>query len=257
MALFKSTTIEFEDQLQRIDDLISRARYHAQTNRAYSLEIILHLQDHAHQFGDSALFEACRDLMMVVQSPSPYPIRRNYQHASDENNRPKIVTPEPTEQPYDNNLDDIFDKRVNGQAVKKKLDSLMFKKNGRVYWYVIFNVLLHLKWLVEGCQHNAFLKWVNLQYHCQWTKKHNFTFSRDVDKTMRDTDISLWNKLDYNKYTKGEVYYNFAVLLRNTFEMVIVNGMELKEPIKDFTSGKNRDRSEFMKNPSQLINWGK
>ena len=257
MYTFKNTTIEFEGQLQRIDDLISRARYHAQTNRAYSLEIILHLQDHAHQFGDSALFGVCRDLMLFVHSPSPYPMRSNAQHASDENNRPKLTEPQTTELPYDNSLDGIFDERVKVQNIKKKLDKMTFKKNSRVNWFVVYRVLLHLKWMKEDCSQKAFLEWVNLQYHCEWTEKQHFTFSRDVDKSMRNTDISLWNMLDSNKYTKGEAYYNFAVLLRNTFEMVIINGMELKEPAKDFITGKNRDRSEFMAHPAQLINWGK
>lgn len=257
MVAFKSTTIEFEGQLQRIDDLISRARFYAQTNRAYSLEVIIHLQDHAHQFGDSALFEVCRDLMLFVNSASPYPIRHNSLYAGDKNNRPKTVYHEPPGLPYDNSLDDIFDERVNVQAVKNMLDKLTFKKNGRVHWYVVYIVFLHLKWLKENCQQKAFLQWVNLQFHCGWTKRIHFTFSRDVDKVMRDTDVSFWNMLDNTTYTKGNTYYRFAVHLRNTFEVVIINDIVLKEPAKDFTSGKNRDKSEFMAIPGQFINWGK
>ena len=253
----KNNTIEFEGQQQRIDDLISRARFHAQTNRMYSLEIILHLQDHAYQFDDSALFEVCRDLMQAVQSPSPYPILPNYQHIDDKNNHTRNVELASTELPYDNSLESIFDERVKVQNVKKQLDTLTFKKDGRVYWFVIYKVLLHLKWLKENCSQKNFLEWVNLQYHCEWKEKQHFTFSRDVNKAMRSTDISLWNTIDYTKYTKGDIYYNFAVLLRNTFEIVIVNDKELQEPAKDFTSGKNRDKNKFMAIPGQLVNWGK
>ena len=257
MGRFLSTTIEFEGQLQRIDDLISRARYNAQTHLSYALDIIMHLQDHAFQFHDNDLNEECRKLMMFVHSPSPYPIHCNKQHAGDENNRPKLLVNAPTELPYDNTLDGIFDERVNGQAVKKQLDKMAFTKSSRVYWFVVYQVLLHLKWLKESCTNKAFLEWVNQQYQCGWTEKQHLSF-RDVDAAMRNTDVSLWNTLNNNStYTKGDTYYHFAVLLRNTFEIVIMNGMELKEPVKDFTSGTNRDRTEFMKVPGQLINWGK
>lgn len=257
MAMNKSILIEFEGRHQPIDDLICRARFHAQANRAYSLEVILHLLDHAYQFGDSDLIKVCRDIMQTVNSPSPYSACPDSQHADSQSNRPKNEKHEPTEMSYDNSLDSIFDERVNVHAVKKSLDQLTFRKTGRVYWFVVYKVLLHLKWLKEDCQQKTFLEWVNLQYHCGWTQKHHFTFSRDVDKTMRTTDVSLWNTIDNAKYTKGESYYQFAVLLRNTFEMVIMNGLELKEPVKDLASGKNRDRSEFMKKPGQFINWGK
>ena len=253
-----NSTIEFEDQLQLIDDLISRARHYAQTNRSYSLEVILHLLDHAHHFNDSALFDVCHELMALVNSPSPYPLLQDIQQADDKNNRQKsAIEATPTELPYDNSLDDIFDKRVNTQSLKIKLDSMTFNKKSRVHWYVVYQVLLHLKWLKEDCQQKAFLQWVNLQYHCGWTKNIDLAFSRDVNKSMRDVNVSLWNTIDKSIYTKGQTYYNFAVLLRNTFEKVIVNGKEQKEPAKDFITGKNRDRTEFMACPGQLINWGK
>ena len=117
MERFKSTHIEFENQVQRIEDLISRARFYAQTNRPYSLEIILHLQDHAHQLDDAALFTVCRELMYAVQSPSPYSAKRNQRFASDENNRPRMAEPLAEELSYDDSLDDIFDERVRGQKV--------------------------------------------------------------------------------------------------------------------------------------------
>ena len=159
---------------------------------------------------------------------------------------------------YDDSLDDIFDERVRGQKVKKALDRLTFKKTGRVEWFVAYKVFLHLKWIKEGCEQKEFLKWVNLQYHCGWDKEHHFVFSRDVNKSLRDNDISCWKTIRNNEYTKGEKYYNFAILLRTTFQQVIVNDrVLLKEQIQDFLIGKNRDRQEFMVNPANLINWGK
>ena len=207
---------------------------------------------------DAALFTVCRELMYAVQSPSPYSAKRNQRFASDENNRPRMAEPLAEELSYDDSLDDIFDERVRGQKVKKALDRLTFKKTGRVEWFVAYKVFLHLKWIKEGCEQKEFLKWVNLQYHCGWDKEHHFVFSRDVNKSLRDNDISCWKTIRNNEYTKGEKYYNFAILLRTTFQQVIVNDrVLLKEQIQDFLIGKNRDRQEFMVNPANLINWGK
>lgn len=181
----------------------------------------------------------------------------------DENKKEKKITDEVTHTkqqkiiPYDTSLDQIFDERVKVEQVKKALDNLTFKKNGRVDWFVVYNVFLHLKWLKENCKQNAFLKWVNLQFKCGWVKDEHFTFSRDVHKELRDNDISCWKTIDNNQYTKGTKYYNFAVLLRNTFEIVIIEGKESKEPVKNFTIGMNRDRPVFMAKPGQYINWGK
>lgn len=257
MSRFRSTHIQFEDRIQPIEDLVSRARYYAVTNRAYSLEVILHLQDHAHQFGDDALFSECRELMMSVQSPSPYPVCRSLQRAGDSNNRPKDSDPKDEYIFYDSSLDHIFCDKVKVIEVKKTLDKLDFRKSSRVHWYVVYRFFLYLRWLTDNCEQKAFLQWVNLQYHCGWSEEQHFTFSRDVNSELRNRDISTWNAINYQKYTKGMVYYNFAVLLRNTFEHIVINNQELKMPVTDFTTGKNRDRNLYMVNSTQLVNWGK
>lgn len=255
--MFKSTQVQFEGRLQHVEDLIDRARFHAQTNRSYSLEIIVHLQDHAIENNDDELKAVCRSLMMSVQSPSPYATKHNQQTAGDINNRPRSVEPPVKDVVYDNRLDIIFDERVKVSAVKMELDKLVFKKSGRTKWFVVYRVFLYLKWLKEGCQQKKFLQWVNLQFHCGWTKEIHFVFSKDVNKTLRDKDVSYWNTIDNKAYTKGKEQYEFAVLLRNTFETIIVNGKEVKGPVTDFSIGRNRDKTAFMANPSQLINWGK
>lgn len=255
MGRFKSTYIPFEDEQQLVESLISRARHHAQTNRAYSMEIIAHLQDHAYEYDDNALFNACRELMSVVMSASPYPPRPLHERAGDDCNFPKTEAAEDVA--YDSRLDGIFDEQVKVSKVKAALDQLSFRKTGRVEWYVVFRVLLHLRWLKDTCEQKDFLSWVNLQYHCGWEKKHHFTFSRDVHKSLRDQDVSRWNAISTREYTKGYVYYNFAVQLRNTFQTIIVNGLESRTPVTDFSLGKNRDKAIFMVRSNQLINWGK
>ena len=262
MESFKSATIEFEGQTQRLDELISRARYYAKTNRSYSMEIILHLQDHAHQFGDATLFEVCRDLMMLIQSPSPYLVRHDYQHASDENNRPKIAEPEPAKEPYDDSLDIVFDKRVKPQAVKKVLDTITtFAKEEHRFWFVAMKVFIHLQWIPANAKTSVFLRWSNLQYNLGWTTKRQLSFS-DIGggtkngKVIKDTDITRWYQISEREFRDIQKYRNFAVLLKTTFVHIIVDGMEQKT-VTDFNIGKPRDRVQFMKKANELINWGK
>ena len=52
------------------------------------MEIIAHLQDHAHETNDAVLFNECRELMLIVQSPSPYPVNKDVKNVADENNLP-------------------------------------------------------------------------------------------------------------------------------------------------------------------------
>jgi hypothetical protein len=262
VASFKSTTIEFEGQQQQIDDLISRARYHAQTNRAYSLEIILHLQDHAFQLNDFALFEKCRELMVFVQSPSPYLVHRDHQHASDDNNRPTITESKQTEIPYDEIMDRIFDPRVNPKAVKKTLDTITtFSKTEHRFWFVLMKVLIHLQWIPADTKIKDFLRWANLQYNLGWTTKRQFSFSDIGGNTIygrliKDADITQWHLISDKNFRDIQKYSRFALLLKTTFVHIIVNGMEQKT-VTDLNAGKPLDRVQFMKKPNELINWGK
>ena len=237
MGPFKSTTIEFEGQTQRIDDLVGRARFHAQTNRAYSLEIILHLQDHAYYMGDAPLFDVCRELMSIVQSPSPYPA-------------------------HDNSLDKVFDARVKPVAVKEALDVVTtFGKEEHRFWFVLMKVLIHLRWIPANAKIADFLRWASLQYHLGWTTKRQLSFS-DIGgdgrkgKVIKDTDITLWHQITERDFRDIQKYRNFALLLKTTFVHIIVNGMEQRNA-SDFNIGKIRDRVQFMKKANELINWGK
>lgn len=261
MGPFKNTTIRFEGLEQSVEDLLSRARYHAQTNRLYSMEIIVHLQDHAHQYGDTALFDVCRELMALVQSPSPYLVRRDYQYAGDENNRPKVADSEQLEDPYDDSMDKVFDERVKPMAVKKALDLITtFGKKEHRFWFVVMSVLVHLRWIPSDTTIADFLRWASLQYHLDWTSKKQLSFS-DIGgvgngKLIKDTDITLWHQISENEFRDIRKYRQFSILLKTTFVYIIVNGMEKKD-VTDFNTGKIRDRAQFMKKPNELINWGK
>ena len=241
--------------------MINRAHYHAQTNRKYSLEILVHLQDHAHQTDDDALFDICRELMTSVQSPSPYLVRRNYQHAGNENNRPRMMDPEPIEEPYDESMDKVFDPRVNPKVVKKALDTVTtFSPKEHRFWFVVMKVLIHLHWIPADTQINDFLRWANLQYRLGWTTKRQLSFS-DIGgdgngKVIKATDITCWHQISERDFRDIQKYRHFSVLLKTTFVHIIVGGMEQKM-VTEYNTGKPRDRVQFMKKANELINWGK
>ena len=259
MSSFKTTTVEFEGQQQRIDDLIGRARFHAQTNRAYSMEILIHLFDHAHQFGDIELFDTCRKLMELAQSPSPYPIVPTHDHAGDDNNRPKTENIPDIEPPYDDSLDSIFDKCVNPEKVKRALDGITtLDKHKHPFWFITMKVLVYLRWVPTTTTTKDFLRWASLQYDLGWTTDRQLSFSeiggdKATKKVIKDTDITLWNHISDRVFRDIQKYRNFSILVKKTFVHVIVDG---KEPtyVTDFNVGKFFDRAEFMKKANELIN---
>ncbi len=259
---FKYPEIVFENQRQSVADLIGRAKYYVLTNRAYSLEIILHLQDHAYQYGDKALFDECRELMMLAQSPSPYLVRRDHPHAGDDNNRPKAKEPMRDEPPYDSTLDKVFDSRVKPEAVKRALDAItMFDKLEHRFWFVAMRVLVHLRWVPASAKTVDFLRWASLQYRLGWTTKRQLSFS-DIGgdtkrgKLVKDTDITQWHQISERDFRDIQKYRNFALLLKTTFVHVIVDGMEQKN-VNDFNAGTPLDRAQFMRKASDKINLGK
>lgn len=260
MAVLKSTTVEFEGHQQLIEDLINRARFYARTNRPYSLEIILHLQDHAYQLHDTELFGVCRELMTFVQSPSPYLVRRDYQYAGDENNRPRNLEPELVEESYNDSMDKIFDKRVNPKAVKKTLDTITtYAKDKHTFWFVTMQVLKYLRWIPDNTKTADLLRWASLQYHLGWTSKRQLSFSDiggESGKVIKDTDITQWHQITEKEFRDIQKYRNFSMLLKITFVHIIVDNKEQKT-VTDFNTGKPLDRVQFMKKANELINWGK
>jgi len=268
---YKTKSIFYPNRWQPTEDLIADGYYYASNKRSEAIEIAAHIMAAACANDDNELFNVGCDLMRVSNSPCIFQPDYTAENATDNNNRPSApITPvvpndfgdcqEEDDEKWDDSFDFIFDNRIIVKKVKSTLDKLTFKKNSHVTWFVVYIVFLHLKWLTEGCEPRPFLQWVNLHYNCGWKKDYNFIFSRNVDAALRNNDISLWKNMSANNnitYNQGPKYYNFAVLLRNTFEIVTINGKEQKEPVQDFIVGKNRDRYEFVLNPKNLINTGK
>lgn len=267
---FKTESIFYPNRWQPTEDLIAEGYYYAPIKRSEAIEIAAHIMVAARANNDDELFDVGCDLMRAANSPCIFQPDYTAENATDTNNRPSVpiapVYPKELldgqkeyDEEWDDSFDYIFDGRILVKEVKKNLDKLYFKKDSHVTWFVVYKVFLHLKWLTEGCEPRPFLQWVNLHYNCGWKKDYNFIFSRNVDAALRNNDISLWKNMSDNNnitYNQGPKYYSFAILLRNTFEIVIINGKEQKEPVQNFIVGKNRDRYEFVLNPNDLINIG-
>ncbi|MBR4381272.1 MAG: hypothetical protein IKP48_08450 [Bacteroidaceae bacterium] len=253
MIIYKTTTIEFEGQTQRIDDLVSRAKFHAPTNRHYALDIITHLLDHAFQSNDMVLYDTCHDLMILVHSPSPYPKSLNFEHAADENNRPRVNEPD---EPYDNSLDEVFDYRIKAHEVKKAvatLTSTTLSEDKRRF--VIYKILVFLRWIPTDKRGSKkkFLQWWNLQFHNGWVetdKQDPFKFR--VDHNLMDSQPYEWKKV---KMENANDYYAFALTVKNRFTLTVIDNITQDD--QDFKTGPLRDRTHFLKNPRNLINNGK
>ena len=65
-----------------------------------------------------------------------------------------------------------------------------------------------------------------------------------------------WHLITEKEFRDIQKYRNFSILLKTTFVHIIVGDMEQKD-VKDFNTGKCRDRVQFMKKANELINWGK
>ena len=194
MGRFKSTNIEFEGRVQVIEELISRARFYAQTNRAYSLEIIIHLQDHAHQYNDSVLFDVCRELMMNVQSPSPYTTSYSKQKPADFNNLPATheCTWEEKKQCFKNAV-------LYVMTLEKKTGGYLFHNN--THWIAIYRFAVVIRIMYEVDSSYSPKEQAKPQYNkfSEFAKE----LSLDVSPPTRlPFKLSAINSLSKNNYIK-------------------------------------------------------
>ena len=99
-------------------------------------------------------------------------------------------------------------------------------------FFVFFRVLLYLGWIEN--QQKMFLKWTNCHWNCNWKKEHNFKFSNNILKVLRDTDMMDWDKNTSKDSDIGKAYRDFAKKVLDV----------LAENVND---GKIIDRVEFYK----------
>ena len=138
----------------------------------------------------------------------------------------------------DEEIPEIFDKRIDEEKVIEEIENLKSDKvklNRR--WYVIFRVLWFLQWI--GRSQTDFILWV--KHHFGWEGEEEF---RGVQSEFIHSEPNKWNTLTIktkkgkkNK-TIGPNYYEFAVTIRDAF-------------VKVDASGEMHDYDYYLSNPNQ------
>ena len=220
MGKYKSEYIFFEEQSQRITDVVHRAEYYASRNREMVLEVIMHLMDHAVNTHDDALFQKCHELMALCDSPSPYMQSCLSLSPADDNNLPP-VTADGDANPWDDSLDAVFCEKYECSKIAAALQGIHSEHlSGKRYWYVAFKVLLkyHYIEVKKGNQRN-FLQWANQHFNCGW-KESQLNFG-DIDDRLKNTDVDDWNEnIVGNK--EGQHYVELAEKMKSEFAIAQV-----------------------------------
>ena len=171
------------------------------------------------------------------------------ENATDNNNRPSApIAPaipgellndeeEKKDEEWDSSRDDIFNKKVNPQAVKKAIDGVESEKiTDRPYFYVAFTILKLLKYIPKNTSPRDFLLWVNLHFNCGWPeepeKKHLLYFRLEgILKKLSKKHPSEWKDAaeDGEEYwgNMNLEYYNLAISFKNVFTYTIINKKEV------------------------------
>ena len=138
------------------------------------------------------------------------------------------------EEEWNDELDGVFNSSINPQRVFETIKAMSDPRVTDDYprFFVFFRVLLYIGWIES--RPGLFLKWANCHWNCGWLHKHNFKFSNNIDKGLRDAQISQWNA---NTCTSdiGNAYRALAkdVLLKFTEN---VNGGKLIDRIDFYKS---------------------
>ena len=141
---------------------------------------------------------------------------------------------EKTDVEWDDQYDGVFNSNLKPQKIYIKLKNMNYPRVTDDYprFFVFFRVLLYLGWIEN--QQKMFLKWTNCHWNCNWKKEHNFKFSNNILKVLRDTDMMDWDKNTSKDSDIGKAYRDFAKKVLDV----------LAENVND---GKIIDRVEFYK----------
>ncbi len=159
--------------------------------------------------------------MGAAGSPRNFVASESSKQATANNNRP-YESPAPELPPalcdmdkmedenWDDSFDGVFTAGINPQKVFSELEK---KDDPRVTdfyprFFVFFRVLLFLGWIENHQKH--FLEWANHHWECGWKKPHNFKFGNNIQKELRDADMSTWNDKTCNGSDIGVAYRNLA-----------------------------------------------
>lgn len=288
MGRYKLESIPYDNRVPTTESLLDEGFSAAARGKyEHAEEIALVILMEANSAGDDKLFAKGKELANACHVPSRFhPDYSQPQAASPQNLADPVEPPKPqgtkvTEisddifyacmpegkrkeaEPWDDSLDaKVFDSRIKPQAVKRALDDITtINKTEHKFWFVLMKVLIHLKWLVDGAQTNDFLRWASLHYSLNWNTKKQLSFA-DINYSRKDdcnkgiikrTDITEWKQIKKEQFRDIESYIAFALKLKKTFVLFMVNGKELPVPT-DFSQGVPRDREQFLRAPENSIN---
>ena len=141
---------------------------------------------------------------------------------------------EDTDEEWDDQYDGVFIFNLKPQKIYIKLKNMNYPRVTDDYprFFVFFRVLLYLGWIKN--QQKNFLKWTKCHWNCNWKKEHNFKFSNNIKKQLRDTDMVDWDENTCKDSDIGKAYRDFAKKVLDV----------LAEKVND---GKIIDRVEFYK----------
>lgn len=141
-------------------------------------------------------------------------------------------------------LDDVFDDRINAEKIFETISDTKYTElTIHCYWFVVFKVLSEISWIPNPkISSGRLLKWANSHFKYGWTGVSQFKFD-DIDRRLKNTPISEWgeNTMTTNQ---GIYYRKLADILNEKFVWRLPNG-------------KIRDRDLYLKDPKNMINYGK
>lgn len=221
MGRYKTDRIYWGNKYYSPEELISWGFGCAPKHSDVTMDIAAHIFREAFLLQDDNLFQAGEDLMGAAGSPRNFVASESSKQATANNNRP-YESPAPELPPalcdmdkmedenWDDSFDGVFTAGINPQKVFSELEK---KDDPRVTdfyprFFVFFRVLLFLGWIENHQKH--FLEWANHHWECGWKKPHNFKFGNNIQKELRDADMSTWNDKTCNGSDIGVAYRNLA-----------------------------------------------
>jgi hypothetical protein len=137
---------------------------------------------------------------------------KGYKVNEEESEAPKVSGQDVfvEEKEWDDTYDEVFKDGLNPRQIFYKLENMTYPRVTDNYprIFVFFRVLLYLDW-IENHQ-KKFLKWANCHWKLNWKHDHNFKFSNNIKKELRDTDIADWDDNTCNGSDIGNAYRSLA-----------------------------------------------
>lgn len=152
------------------------------------------------------------------------------------------------EEEWDDTFDNIFNKKVRPQEIKKTIEKVKSEKiKDRRFYYVAYRILKFIKWIPVEIAESDYLRWINCHFERGWennkSQKKAFLFNLEgTVKRLNDLHPSEW-KDDSLYGNLGKHYRLLAISFKNAFTYTMID----KKPVGDSESYEHlKDRVEFL-----------